>query len=84
MQIFYSGNFSQARLRLAFAYAKAATIIAEGATLPVIAFFLLGIYGKAIWLVIANVILDAGHIGLHLVYRKEINECKDSAKTNSN
>ena len=36
-----------------------------GATLPVIAFFLLGIYGKIIWMLIATVILGIGHIGIH-------------------
>jgi len=43
-----------------------------GATLPVAAFFLLGIYGKVIWLMIAVVILGIGHIGIHLQHKKEI------------
>jgi len=43
-----------------------------GATLPVLAFFLLGIYGKVIWMLAASVILGAGHIGIHLQHRKEI------------
>lgn len=43
-----------------------------GATLPVIAFFLLGIYGKVIWMLIASIILGIGHIGIHLQHRKEI------------
>lgn len=43
-----------------------------GATLPVIAFFFLGIYGKNIWLLIASAILGIGHIGIHLQHRKEI------------
>lgn len=43
-----------------------------GATLPVIAFFLLGIYGKVVWMLIATVILGIGHIGIHLQHRKEI------------
>lgn len=37
-----------------------------GATLPVAAFFLLGIYGKVIWMLIAAVILGIGHIGIHI------------------
>ncbi len=37
-----------------------------GATLPVAAFFLLGVYGKVIWLIAATVILGVGHIGIHL------------------
>ena len=42
-----------------------------GATLPVAAFCLLGIYGRAWWMLPGVVILGAGHIGIHLRYRKE-------------
>ncbi len=42
-----------------------------GATLPVAAFFLLGIYGKNIFLVISVIILGIGHIGIHLAHKKE-------------
>jgi hypothetical protein len=41
-----------------------------GATLPVLAFLLLGVYGKVIWLIIAAVIFGIGHIGIHLQHRK--------------
>ena len=43
-----------------------------GATLPVISFFLLGIYGKVIWLIIAVIILGVGHIGIHVQHSKEL------------
>ena len=43
-----------------------------GATLPVIAFFLLGIYGGNILMLIGSMILGAGHIGIHLQHRKEV------------
>lgn len=43
-----------------------------GATLPVFAFFLLGIYGKVIWLSAAAVILGIGHIGIHMQHSKEL------------
>ncbi len=43
-----------------------------GATLPVIAFFLLGIYGKNPILMIAVIILGIGHIGIHLGHAKEV------------
>ena len=43
-----------------------------GATLPVLAFLLLGIYGKVIWPVISAVLLGIGHIGIHLEHRKEL------------
>lgn len=43
-----------------------------GATLPVIAFLLLGIYGKNLFLFISVIILGIGHIGIHLNHKKEI------------
>lgn len=43
-----------------------------GATLPILAFFLLGIYGKVIWLLLSTLILGIGHIGIHLQHRKEL------------
>ncbi len=43
-----------------------------GATLPIIAFFVLGIYGKNIFMIISVIILGIGHIGIHLNHRKEI------------
>ena len=43
-----------------------------GATLPVIAFFLLGIYGGNILMLFGAALLGAGHIGIHLQHRKEV------------
>ena len=43
------------------------------ATLPIIAFFLLGIYGRVIWMLIAITILGIGHIGIHLQHAGESN-----------
>lgn len=45
-----------------------------GASLPVAAFLLLGIYGRNIFLIISVVILGIGHIGIHLEHKKEIQE----------
>lgn len=42
------------------------------ATLPVAAFFLLGVYGKVIWLLLAAAILGIGHIGIHLEHFRQI------------
>lgn len=42
------------------------------AFLPVVAFLLLGIYGKLIWLIISVIILGIGHIGIHLQHLKEL------------
>lgn len=43
-----------------------------GATLPVLAFFMLGIYGKAACMLIAALILGIGHIGIHIQHKKSI------------
>lgn len=43
-----------------------------GATLPVFAFFFLGICADNIFLVIASIILGIGHIGIHYGHKKEI------------
>lgn len=36
-----------------------------GATLPVAAFLLLGVYGRVVWMVASAVLLGIGHIGIH-------------------
>ncbi|MEH7085363.1 hypothetical protein V7139_21845 [Neobacillus drentensis] len=43
-----------------------------GASLPVIAFFLLGIYGKVIWLIASSIMIGIGHIGIHIQHFKAI------------
>ncbi|MDO5517653.1 MAG: hypothetical protein Q4F66_08850 [Clostridium sp.] len=43
-----------------------------GAVLPVTAFFLLGIYGKVLLLVVASLILGVGHVGIHAEHLREI------------
>jgi len=45
---------------------------APGAVLPVVAFLLLGVYGRVIWLILAAIILGIGHIGIHLQHIKEL------------
>lgn len=57
-------------------YSSLLGVPVAGATLPVLAFFLLGIYGKNILLIISTVILGIGHIGIHLNHRKECNNLK--------
>ncbi|MDR0963010.1 MAG: hypothetical protein LBM60_00145 [Clostridium sp.] len=47
-----------------------------GATLPVAAFILLGIYGKLLWLIMATLILGIGHIGIHLGHSKDSKRCQ--------
>lgn len=52
-------------------YSSLLGIPVAGATLPVLSFLLLGIYGKNIFLIVSTVILGIGHIGIHLNHRKE-------------
>lgn len=52
--------------KLADFYSSFLGIPLAGATLPVAAFFLLGIYGRVIWMLIAAMILGIGHIGIHI------------------
>ena len=51
-------------------------IPAPGATLPVIAFLLLGIYGKVIWLIVSSAILGVGHIGIHIGHIRKLGDAK--------
>ncbi len=53
-------------------YSSLIGIPVAGATLPVVAFLLLSIYGKNVFLLIATIILGIGHIGIHLNHKKEI------------
>lgn len=53
-------------------YSSILGVPVAGATLPVVAFFLLGVYGKVIWLMMSVVILGIGHIGIHLEHLKEV------------
>ena len=53
-------------------YSSIIGIPVAGATLPVFAFLLFGIYGKNIFLIISTIILGIGHIGIHLNHKKEI------------
>lgn len=54
-------------------YSSLLGIPVAGATLPVSAFLLLGIYGRNLYLIVAAVVLGIGHIGIHLNHRKEVN-----------
>ena len=66
-------RYFKSERRLTDFYSSFLGIPVAGATLPVLAFFLLGIYGKVIWMLIACIILGIGHIGIHWQHRKEIN-----------
>lgn len=53
-------------------YSSILKIPVAGATLPVVAFFLLGIYGENILMIVFSIILGIGHIGIHLAHRNEV------------
>ena len=57
-------------------YSSICGIPVAGASLPVIAVFLLAAYGRNPLLLIAGIILGIGHIGIHLQHRKEVLETK--------
>lgn len=42
------------------------------ASLPVLAFLLLGIYGNVIWLILSSILLGIGHIGMHIRHLRAI------------
>lgn len=53
-------------------YADILGIPLAGATLPVITFLILGIFGKNLAMIIAAIILGIGHIGIHYQHYKKI------------
>jgi len=65
-------HYFRSKHTLADFYGDFLGIPVPGALLPVVAFFLLSIYGKVIWLTIAIIILGIGHIGIHIQHRKNI------------
>jgi len=52
-------------------YSSILGIPVAGATLPVLAFMLLAVYGRNVLLGCTVIILGIGHIGIHLMHRKE-------------
>ena len=65
-------RYFRSERRLEDFYSSLLGIPLAGATLPVMAFLLLGIYGKVIWMLIAGIILGIGHIGIHLQHYRNI------------
>lgn len=53
-------------------YSPIIGIPVAGASLPVAAFFFLGVYGLNFLMIIATIILGIGHIGIHLSHRREV------------
>ena len=75
LMLMYEGwwiRYFKSRKTMSDFYSSFCGVPVAGATLPVIAFFLLGIYGKVVWLMISGAILGIGHIGIHLQHLREI------------
>ena len=70
-EIFWIRYFRSSRTMHDF-YKSLFAIPVPGAVLPVIAFLLLGIYGRVIWLIISSIIFGIGHIGVHIKKRAYI------------
>jgi len=64
-EVYWIRYFRSSRTKYDF-YRNLIAIPVPGATLPVVAFLLLGIYGKVIWLIISSIIFGIGHIGIHI------------------
>ena len=65
-------RYFRSERRLSDFYSSFSGIPLAGATLPVIAFFMLGIYGKVGCMLIAAFILGIGHIGIHIQHKNSI------------
>ncbi len=70
-EIYWIRYFKSAKTMKDF-YSSLLGVPVAGATLPVCAFFLLGIYGRNVLMLAAVAVLGVGHIGIHLNHRKEI------------
>ncbi|MGI6077598.1 MAG: hypothetical protein ACOYCB_05460 [Fastidiosipilaceae bacterium] len=65
-------RYFRSKQRLSDFYSAFLGVPVAGATLPVLAFLFLGIYGKVILLIVSVIILGIGHIGIHLQHKQEI------------
>ena len=70
-EVFWIRYFKSQKTMADF-YSSLLGIPVAGATLPVAAFFLLGIYGRNILMIASTVILGIGHIGIHLGHAREL------------
>lgn len=70
-EIYWIGYFKSEKTMKDF-YSSLLGIPVAGATLPVIAFFLLGVYGGNAFLLLSVTILGIGHIGIHMGHRNEV------------
>nr|WP_037280868.1 hypothetical protein [Ruminococcus flavefaciens] len=65
-------NYFRSSRTLADMYSDYCGFPLAGASLPVFAVFLLGVYACNAFLIAASIILGIGHIGIHLMHKKEL------------
>lgn len=74
MLLLYEGywiRYFRSENKMTDLYSPFLGIPVAGASLPVAAFFFLGLYGSNIFMLLAITILGIGHIGIHLSHKKE-------------
>ena len=69
---FYWIRYFKSKRSLKDFYSSLFGIPVAGATYPVLAFFVLGLYGSNSFLLLASTILGIGHIGIHLGHRDSL------------
>lgn len=75
LMLFYEGywiRYFRSEQKMTDFYSAFLGIPVAGASLPVVAFFSLGIYGANFFMLLATIILGIGHIGIHLSHKKEV------------
>ena len=70
-ELYWLGYFRSSRT-LADMYSDYCGFPLAGASLPVFSVFLIGIYACNVFIIVSAVILGIGHIGIHLMHKKEI------------
>lgn len=77
--IFYEGywvRYFRSEQKMADFYSSFLGIPVAGASLPVAAFFFLGIYGANFFMLLSTIVLGIGHIGIHLSHKREVSDYK--------
>lgn len=67
-------RYFRSEKRMSDMYSNMFIIPVPGASLPVVAFLLLGFSSKNIFLIVFSAILAIGHIGIHINHKKELDK----------
>lgn len=62
-------------------YSSFCGVPVAGATLPVLAFGLLAVYGRVVWLLLSTIVLGIGHIGIHWQHKRRIADAAGDVET---